>query len=297
MIKILTVIFKKIDWFRRNLLTKIGFKRNYKINSIPIKIDYNHLLPDYEKKFPNYDRFLSHLVKYLKVDSIVVDVGANIGDTLIKMASSNEHLQYVCIEPDDNYYSDLVSNCEIIKSKKPKLKVRTLKKYIGLDNDYVSLVNGTNGSKRSIPGLGSIRSDSLDNIFNELNISQNKLSLIKCDVDGYDWDVIKSANSLLKNFPYIYFECFYENMSQLNNFKAVISDLFEKKYNHFSFFDNYGNHMCCIDNLKNVYQLLDYIKKQNFSKTTRTINYYDILTYTKNHKEKTDQIILDYNND
>ena len=43
------------------------------------------------------------------------------------MASSNDHLQYICVEPDDNYYSDLVSNCEIIKSKKPKLKVRTLK--------------------------------------------------------------------------------------------------------------------------------------------------------------------------
>ena len=55
--------------------------------------------------------------------------------------------------------------------------------------------------------------------------------------------------------------------------------------------------MCCINNLKNVYQLLDYIKKQNFSKNTRTINYYNILAYTKNHKEKTDQIILDYNND
>ena len=215
MYKTLTLAFKKIYWFKRNLLTKIGFKRNYQINGTMIKIDYNHLLPNYEKNFPNYDRFLSHLVKYLENDSIVVDVGANVGDSLLKMVNSNDRLQYICIEPDDNFYSDLVHNCEMVKNKKTKLKVTTLKKYVGLDSDYISLVNGTNGSKRSIPGSGSARSDSLENIFNELNISQNKLSLIKSDVDGYDWDVIKSANSLLNNNPYIYFECFYENMSQL----------------------------------------------------------------------------------
>jgi FkbM family methyltransferase len=295
MIKIIIKILRKINWYKRILLTRLNLKRRYQINSIPIKIDHTHLLPDYERDFPHYDRFLSHLVKYLENNSVVVDIGANVGDTLIKMASSNDRLEYICIEPDNNFYEDLVHNSEILKIKKPGLKIKTIKKYIGLDNDNVSLIDGTHGSKRSAPTLGSIKSESLVNLFNELNISENKLSLIKSDVDGYDWDAIKSSYSLLINLPYIYFECFYQNMEQLDNFKIVISDLFNKGYTNFSFFDNYGQHICCINDLKNIHKLLDYIKRQNFSKSTRTIFYYDILAFTEERKKRAEQIIVDYN--
>jgi FkbM family methyltransferase len=296
MIKIITKILSKIILYKNILLKRVNLKKKYQINNIPIKIDYLHLLPTYEKNFPHYDRFLSHIVKYLENNSIVVDVGANIGDTAIKMAYSNDCLEYICIEADSNFYKDLVENIKTLKIIKPELKIRTANEYIGQDNDNVSLIDGTHGSKRSVTDLGSIKSLGLADLFRKFNISEKKLSLIKSDVDGCDWDVIQSSFTLLKNLPYIYFECFYQNIEQLNNFKITISDLFNKGYTNFSFFDNYGQHICCENNLKNIYELLDYIKRQNFSKSTRTIFYYDILAFSEKEKEKTKKIIIDYNN-
>jgi len=66
---------------------------------VMIKLDSGHVLPAYKKEHINYDRFLPHLVGFINdEDSIVVDIGANYGDTLAALAISNSNLTYICIE-------------------------------------------------------------------------------------------------------------------------------------------------------------------------------------------------------
>ena len=103
-------IIQKLNWYFRTLLTKLNIKRKYLIGNSYLKLDYNSRLPDFKSSFLDYDRFLPHFVKYLPANSSVVDVGANVGDTLFEMVNANSNLEYICIEADGNFYKDLKIN-------------------------------------------------------------------------------------------------------------------------------------------------------------------------------------------
>ena len=67
-----------------------------------------HALSRYKKFHKNYDRFLPHLVKYFKSTKYtVVDIGANVGDTLASMIEINSKLNFICIEADNNFFEYL----------------------------------------------------------------------------------------------------------------------------------------------------------------------------------------------
>ena len=100
----LNKILNKFNHLKNILLGKLHIYRVFKINDYSIQISYLHKLQDLQRNYPYYDKFLNHFVKYLPSGSIVVDVGANVGDTLLSMVSSNSKLEYLCIEADDNFF-------------------------------------------------------------------------------------------------------------------------------------------------------------------------------------------------
>ena len=57
-----------------------------------------------------------HFSKFLPSNTIVVDVGSNIGDTVVGMSQKNTNLEYICIEVDKNYYNDLLQNIKVLKN-------------------------------------------------------------------------------------------------------------------------------------------------------------------------------------
>jgi tRNA G46 methylase TrmB len=79
----------------------------YELGRLLIHLPRYHKLPEYQQRHRQYDRFLPHLIKDLDHDDIVIDVGANCGDTLAGMVSKNPKLHYICIEPDNEFYSYL----------------------------------------------------------------------------------------------------------------------------------------------------------------------------------------------
>ena len=82
----------------------------YKINDVKLWLPPEHLLPFYQAKFPLYDRFLPFLAYELPAKSIVIDVGANVGDTSVPLFYANPSLIFMCIEPDDYYFKFLCKN-------------------------------------------------------------------------------------------------------------------------------------------------------------------------------------------
>ncbi|MFK7891364.1 MAG: FkbM family methyltransferase [Granulosicoccus sp.] len=278
----------------RVLLSKLGLKKKYGLNGSFIELDYTHSLPDYQKEHPSYDRFLPHLVKYLPDNSVVIDVGANIGDTLVAMVGSNSSLEYISIEADDEFFSDLEKNAELLRATNEKLKITTVKQLVGIDVDDVSLA-GSGGTKYAVPGGGQLKSKSLDKTLGELNIDQLSLSLLKTDVDGYDWDIIRSSYNVLKHCPYVFFECEYKNDSQLKEYKDLFDELITRGYTKFAFFDNYGQYICTTSAISHILELLAYVERQNLYNSTRTLYYYDILAHSLEHAQEFDRIIDDYN--
>lgn len=290
----LNKILNKFNHLKNILLGNLNLYRVFKIKEYSIKISYLHKLQDLQKIYPFYDKFLNHFVKYLPSGSIVVDVGANVGDTLLSMVSGNSKLEYLCIEPDDKFFFDLEKNIQILKKQNNTLMIKAVKELVGLEVNNVNL-SGSNSSKHAEPGKGLIKSKKLSTIFDELSLESSRLSLLKTDVDGFDWDVINSSYELLGNCPYLYFECFHSDEYQLNNYKKLFQNLKIKGYENFLFFDNFGKKISTVNDIKIVNQLLEYIKRSHKQSSVGSIVYYDVLAYNNDVYSLIEKIVNEYN--
>jgi FkbM family methyltransferase len=284
----------KIDWYKRVLLTLFKVKRRYQINNYSIQIDFTHRLPDYQSSHPFYDRFLPHLVKYLPKNSLVIDVGANVGDTLVGMVGNNDKLEYLCIEASKDFFSDLERNVKFLKKINGDLRISLVNEFVGKDIKDVGLYGG-GGTKHAVVGGGDIKSKTILSILEDLGMKYSHLSLLKTDVDGFDWDVVRSSYETLSHNPYVYFECQYDNFEQLKSYKEMFYEMSSSGYSKFAFFDNFGQFILSTEKLSEVFELLDYVKRQNFYNSTRTFFYYDILAYSNDKKDEFELLIADYN--
>ena len=83
--------------------------------------------------------------KYLPKESLVIDVGAKVGTSVIAMASNNDKIEYLSIEADEYFFKLLKKNIERAKKKK-NFKISILNEFIGKNITSVSLSG--NGSTK-----------------------------------------------------------------------------------------------------------------------------------------------------
>ena len=238
-----------------------------------LALPVGHMLPVYQRAHPRYDRFLPHLAKYLPRRSSIIDVGANCGDTFAVMYTANPSLSFLCIEADPDLYVYLCRN--VAASTIESRQVQIVKAFVGRDITGVRL-EGCGGTKHAMSG-GNIEAKTLDQIFADAYLCHD-VSLLKVDVDGFDYDVINSAPNLIaEQHPMIFFECQYDRPSQRNGYISTISSLDERGYHDWTVFDNYGEVILRTDDIGTLWHLIEYVHRQNIGKTTRTIYYLDIL--------------------
>lgn len=270
--------------------SKLPIKYQYK--EFSIELPANHLLPEYQKTRPKYDRFLPHLAKYVTHSDTIVDIGANVGDTLAGMAEQNATASYICIEPDDSFYRHLEENVERIKSSIKGLKIQTIKALVGKNISNVSL-DGKGGTKHAvIENEGGIKSLPLDEIIS----NKSNIRILKSDVDGFDYDVLDSSMAVLeKHKPIIYFECQYDYEYQKSGYSQTLKSLEATGYCDWTVFDNFGEIVIRTDDIDIVAQLMNYVWQQNTGHATRTIYYFDILAVQENDSALIDKVLREYN--
>ena len=288
--KILKKIFNYF-WVKiRNSYLFRNVTRNYNYKNFSILLPLNHMLPDYQKAHPKYDKLLPIISKYINQNEMIIDIGANVGDSLAGMVDENPNPIYLCIEPEDEFYSYLLRNVDIIQKKIPNLKIHLLKQFVGNQITNVSLDKKGGTAKANLIS-GNIKSKTLDDILNDFE-NIKKINLLKVDTDGFDYDVLESSlKTIEKHKPILFFECRYELEYQKTNYKSIIKKLQSLGYFHWTLFDNYGEIIITTQNLETIYSLIDYVWKQNLKKTTRTIFYYDLLVCCDNNKEIVDNVI------
>ena len=287
-------ILKKIfEYFYTKIRNSNLFKnvtRNYNYKNFSILLPFNHMLPDYQKVYPKYDKPLPIISKHINQNEMIIDIGANVGDTLAGMVDENPNPIYLCIEPEDEFYSYLLRNVDIMQKKIPNLKVHLLKKFVGNQITNVSLDKKGGTAKANLIS-GYIKSKTLDDILNDFE-NIEKIKLLKVDTDGFDYDVLKSSlKTIEKHKPILFFECYYELEYQKSNYKSIIKKLQSLGYIHWTLFDNYGEIIITTQNLEVIYSLMEYVWKQNLGGTKRTIFYYDLLGCCENNKEIVDNVI------
>ena len=226
---------------------KYNFKRQlrifFKINQIiyidnkKIILPPGHLLSLYESVYPKYDKFLPTVIGKIKENEAIIDIGANIGDTLFRLLNINSKPYYYCIEADNFFFEYLKKNKESLDTNVQN-KIILIKTLVG-DKLKGNLSETTTGTKSLIESDLGIKSKKLDDIIMEYKIKNIKL--IKVDVDGFDYNILFSAiNELKNNKPDIFFEYMPLDESGKKNYLRLIEKLNEIGYSNWTMLDNYG---------------------------------------------------------
>src|SRR5262249_13783837 len=82
-----------------------------------------HTLPSMVSVFPRYDTLLPEFLQFLREERptklLVVDVGANVGDTAALAAAKvgADNIRFICLEADEQYLPFLKTNVEKIDAQ------------------------------------------------------------------------------------------------------------------------------------------------------------------------------------
>ena len=280
-------LLKRISNFLRTQKTKYSVGNKFKIKTsnglFLMNTTYGHPLKTYLESMNLYDRFLPYLIK--NSGSGVIDIGSNIGDTLVLIKSKTD-CKVVCVDPDIEF--NILSNKNI---KENKLKEVLIYPYpISNDKRKVKIEkNHSSSTGNTINTEEGTITKTINDLVIDLNLDVNKHKTIKVDTDGYDWDVLNSINDYCKNntdnFDFIFFEhqTFLNNLGPTDDkriwretkYYESLLKLRDFRYTNYHIFDNFGNFILKSTDLDCLNQIVKYLRISVNNRTT--FNFCDIL--------------------
>jgi len=240
------------------------------VGNIQLWLPPEHLLPIYKQKNNLYDSFLPTLANRLPKNSIVIDVGANIGDSCKSMYGSNSSLSFVCVEPDTKFFKYLKFNTRKIPKGNLSLYILIVTESSG----SFKLVGKGGTKSMKVSNQSSIKTATLDSLCADLDVNL-QIGLIKSDVDGFDFDVLLSGRSVIsEKQPLVFAEFSFIDSSSLGKYLNIVNFLISANYISAYIFKNTGGFECSID----LSQLETFLRKSvNSSNLFVGVSYFDIL--------------------
>ncbi|GHV66549.1 hypothetical protein FACS1894199_10210 [Bacteroidia bacterium] len=280
-------------------MKKVWLKKNttYQIGIHKIQIPSSARLPIYQKLHPLYDRFLPVLAKNLNTDGTIIDVGANVGDSLAAMIQQCNN-SFICIEPSNFFFEYLEKNVQNLKSENTN-PIKLFKSLVGTKTFEGKLkdVRGSTASlvvsehEKNRDGVQYSTIKKLDDIVQ----NHKDVILLKCDVDGFDFDVIESAKNILSaSEPILFFENQIDNDFQYQGFNKLYDFLAERGYHNLYIFDNFGNIVVEKADYHTLKNFNAYLYSMTKYHATRTFCYTDILVSTDKNTSIIARAIEDY---
>lgn len=261
----------------------------YNVGSVTLKLPSSHQLPNYQRENVYYDRFLPFLAKYTDKDSAILEVGANVGDTVAGLIQSCAN-KIIAIEGHPVFY-DLL--CENVASFPCSDRIVTHRALVG-SGKYLGTLLG-NGSTASLRLDGKTMVSRLDEIASKLKVNFQKVALIIIDTDGYDGDVLNSASGIITaSKPVVYWENCFENADQENDLQQAYRLLVAATYEYFTIFDNFGVPLMVNADPEALMNFNRYVAMIRRSSATHPSIYYtDVCATTEQNKEKVSRAIMD----
>lgn len=250
----------------------------YAIGPFVLALPPEHALPRYQAQYPCYDQFLPVLATVLPAGSRVIDVGANCGDSVAALLSGNAALDIVAIEADPLFSRYLTANLALLRQQCPTADLRSCQALVGLQVQQAELSGGA-GTRKALPlAGGQLQAVSLDQLQSQW--PEQPLSLLKIDVDGFDYDVLDSASGLIASEqPLLFFEYQCDNSQQQQGYQQTLQQLAQQGYQHWLLFDNFGQLLLQTDQVAHIIQLQGYLQAQG-PFTRGPVVYFDVLAAT-----------------
>jgi FkbM family methyltransferase len=201
----------------------------------PLRLPANHHLPFIVHSNPFWSMPLVHCTAALGDSKlVVVDIGANIGDTACLLESELPgRCRFVCIEANQEWLPYLTANTA-------GLPVEIIRSFVGEGQHLASEATAPGSARSRVTDAGE-RSLPLDEICQNLQVD-----LIKVDTDGFDFPILRSGSRTLSSRrPALFFEwdpaAWLENRE---NPEEVFSWLDAHGYEDFCFFSDGGLFYC-----------------------------------------------------
>ena len=210
-----------------------------------MSLPWAHRLPDYAAHHPHYGQNLVALAAFLARSNpalVMIDIGANIGDSTLQVLSKAPRASILCVEADEYWMPFLRKNV----SAYPGVKIAPC--LLRTEEMPVTLVPvrrwGTSRyvqAKESRHDVLALSPDELRRSFPEFAGCQ----LIKCDVDGFDTTLIPAlAAAWSPALPVLFFE-YDPALTRRAGFAAT--DVWKKLqvlgYQSVAAWDNFGRHV------------------------------------------------------
>ena len=285
-------LFKSTKKNLRCILQKVGYdickiyKKNVRggkqymnIGNFSLTMPLEHELPNILYSYPSYSQNLPNIVSFVvkKYTALgIVDVGANIGDTVALILNKvKEGISFLCIEGNSEYIPYLINNLSGINNLK-------------IIDSYLSDIRSKNivdvitehGSAHIKEGLCSCEVEfvTLDSIMEELQ-DVMKYKLLKIDTDGFDFKIMKGGLKYIKKVcPVIFFEYDRDYLNAQNDYGfEMFTDLFDIGYDSFLVYDCFGNFLMPIE--KNNFNVIFYYLDKYIQGKRKAIMYFDICAF------------------
>jgi FkbM family methyltransferase len=271
---------------RRRLIHRWDPVVRVRAHGVPLYMRLSHVLPMVQKEHPYYDSQLPRFASLLyrrQGKLIVIDVGANIGDTTVSIAAKAPG-QFLCIDGDPRYFDILLRNtrgisgsvsCEMVLcGASVETKMVAVQE---ASSTSVFLDAGKEGTAREVTTI-----DALVRKHPEFAAT----NLIKVDTDGFDYQVLRGALGTMRSSrPALFFELDPEHLTRVGDHPlSIFSDLREIGYHRVLFYDNFGLPVCTleIDRQDSIAAMLGAIDKKR-------VYYYDALVLHEEHRQIGDE--------
>lgn len=244
------------------------------IHGREMQLPVSHKLPIYSADWPLYDTLPTRVADYLRARDgllLMVDVGANIGDTILACSKANNHDGFLGVEANPEFVRYL------------KLNTNDLGGFVlveafchsGSKKEASVCIESIGGTARIVEANQGVvlPKRTLDEILTEYPRFKD-FNFLKVDTDGNDFDVLKGGQkSIAARHPIILMECdVFGNVNYVEDVLQAIASLAEAGYATVIVYDNLGNYFGTFA-VENCAHFLDALAHQIVSE----FGYYDLL--------------------
>jgi len=255
-----------------------------------IFLNSSHRLPSL-LRLPYYDRLLPRLAKFIEQQQgqlVMIDVGANVGDTVTLVQDAVDG-EFLCVEPNPEFFPLLVQNTTHLQ------KVTCVNALVApTSDDNVSAlqfktvagtaflnVDGNSNGAVVAPRCASPSVASVDQLI-EGHPSFSRTNLLKVDTDGYDFNVLRSAERLIHSQkPILFFEYSPWHLLHVgkNDPLDALTTMMSWGYSKAIFYDSHGYLFMTAahDELSKIQDAIAYARRKAF--------YYDVLLFPDEQRD------------
>lgn len=210
-----------------------------------IELPPSHNLPAIRAKCLHYETEIVRLAEFLLMAEkrlVMVDVGANVGDTVALLPSRGRG-HFLCIEASPTYFRFLERNL----GELPNVRcINALVTEPGDSSHRAALVEAAGSAHvaqlASSNAISTVRRTTVDQVLVENNDFPTP-NFLKIDTDGYDFKVLRgSAKLLQESHPAIHFELSFRHWKTIGGakWKQAADFLSINGYQQCLLYDNLG---------------------------------------------------------